>query len=249
MARRVLVALGNPDHARALVEAGIRLTGTGRPSELLLVRMIPTARAPEFRSGLRDEEGQDRPVEAMNALAHQAAQAGVTARAIAFLSDDVAQDLADIAATQRCEIVLVGWHRASLDHQAVRALVHRVFMLAPCDVIVYVDRPGEGVPPVAGRPVLVAFASDEDQRVLEIGQRLADSLQTAVLRIGGSGSSPGGRLLDAAVRESAGATVAVAGVGSKGTKEDDFGQLATAFAAAAACPVLVVRKHPGITPA
>jgi Kef-type K+ transport system membrane component KefB/nucleotide-binding universal stress UspA family protein len=241
MACRILVALGNPDNAHALVEAGIRLTGTERPSELLLARMIPTARAPEFRSGLRDEESQvDRSVEAMSTLAHQAAQAGVTARAISFLSDDIAQDLAYVAATQRCGTVLLGWHLASLDHHAIRTLVHRVFALAPCDVIVFVDRPEPGVQPGIGRQVMVAFANDEDRTVLDIGERLADRLQTTVHRVGRSGSGLSDQV-DVAVRESAGASVAVVAVGGMWTKEEAFGQPATAFAAAAQCPLLIVR--------
>jgi len=203
--------------------------------------MIPTARAPEFRSGLRDEESQvDRSVEAMSTLAHQAAQAGVTARAISFLSDDIAQDLAYVAATQRCGTVLLGWHLASLDRHAIRTLVHRVFALAPCDVIVFVDRPEPGVQPGIGRQVMVAFANDEDRTVLDIGERLADSLQTTVHRVGRSGSGLSDQV-DVAVRESAGASVAVVAVGGMWTKEEAFGQPATAFAAAAQCPLLIVR--------
>jgi Kef-type K+ transport system membrane component KefB len=246
MARRVLVALGNPDNARALIDAGIRLIGTERPSELLLARMIPTARAPEFRSGLRDEESQvDRSVEAMSALAHQAAEAGLTARVVSFLSEDVARDLAYIADSQRCETVLLGWHRASLDREVVRALVHRVFALAPCDVIVFVDRLGRGVPPGTGRPVTIAFAHDDDRAVLEIGRRLADSLQTTVQRVGRSGAGQGDEALNAAVHESASSSAAVVAVGTPWTKEAEFGQPATRFAGAATCPVLVIRPAPG----
>src|SRR5205823_576845 len=111
---RLLVALGNPINAPALVGAGVALTGGRRPAELLLVRLIPTPRAPEFSAGLRDVETQVAlAVESMKPLVEQASGAGVTARPIAFLTDDVATDLARIAADQGCELVLLGWHRAS----------------------------------------------------------------------------------------------------------------------------------------
>jgi ParB-like chromosome segregation protein Spo0J len=72
VAMRVLVALGNPLNAPHLVDAAMRMTGARRPAELLLVRLIPTARAPEFRTGLQEEESQvDASVEAMRALVRE----------------------------------------------------------------------------------------------------------------------------------------------------------------------------------
>ena len=181
VACRVLVALGNPDNARTLVDVGIRLTGLLRPAELLFVRLIPTSRAPEFRSGLRDEESQvDRSVEAMNHLTGLATVAGTTSRPISFLSDDVGQDLAHVASTQRCDVVLLGWHRPSLSRSVIRALVHRVFALALCDVVVLVDREGLGIRHVPVRRVLIVRTSGEDDRSTILGQRLAESLQTGI---------------------------------------------------------------------
>src|SRR5262249_31062721 len=124
VARRILVALGNPENARSLIDTGIQLTGRAQPSELLLVRLIPTPRAPEFRSGLRDEEiVVDRSVDAMERIAQQVVRGGVTARSISFLSDDVGRDLAFVAETQDCDLILLGWHRPSLERRVVRALV------------------------------------------------------------------------------------------------------------------------------
>ena len=236
MASRVLVALGNPVNARALVDAGISLTSSQRPAELLLVRLIATPRAPEFRTGLRDEESQvDASLEAMNLLARQADIAGVTTRSVSFLSDDVARDLAFVAETQRCNAVLLGWHRASLAHRVIRALVHRVFAFASCDVVVFVDRHGTGVRPGAGRQVLVGFTSGDDRRaVIEIAERLAESLRTNVR-------------LDVAIAETTAAAAAVVGVGGAFTAEDDFGPPVTAFITTAECPVLVVRPAPRAT--
>ena len=140
---RILVALGNPLNAAALVDAALRMTGGRRPAELLLVRLIPTPRAPEFSTGLLGVESQvAAAVESMLPLVEQAEKAGVLARPISFLSDNVGPDLARIAADQRCDAILLGWHRASLARHIVQALVHSTFKLATCDVAVLIDRGG-----------------------------------------------------------------------------------------------------------
>ncbi len=191
-ARRVLVAIGNPLNAPAIVDAAVRLTGARRPAELLLVRLIPTPRASEFRTGLLDEEIQvEASVESMRRLVDQAAADGVAARPISFLSDDVGRDLARVAADQRCDTMILGWHRASLERHVVRALVHRTFGLAPCDVAVFVDRQGLGLQPAAGRPVMVALAGgDSDPAALRLGERLARGLDASVKLVGYVGEGP-----------------------------------------------------------
>jgi nucleotide-binding universal stress UspA family protein len=254
MAYRILVALGNPANARALVDAGIRAAGLRRPAELLLVRLIPTPRAPEFRSGLRDVETQiDRSTADMDQLARRATEAGVSARSISFLSESVGRDLSDVAASQRCDAMLLGWHRASLARDVVRALVHRVLKVAKCDVLVFVDRKGDGITGVPGAtaPVVAAITSEEDAAsVSEIAQRLADNLGTTVQRMSGHDVVPD------VVAASHEAPVAVVAVGHMMEEESDFGAVPTGLAAQAECPVLVVRPSslhvsiiPGMTPA
>jgi nucleotide-binding universal stress UspA family protein len=259
VACRILVALGNPENARSLVDVGVRFAGRERPAELLLVRLIPMPRAPEFRTGLRDEEIiLDRSIDAMERIEQQAVRGGVTARPISFLSEDVGQDLAYVAATQRCDTILLGWHRASLDRRVVRALIHRVFTRAPCHVGVFVDRHGAGLQPQPGRSVLILPVSRLDEHVVaQIGRRLADGLDTDVRVIGRSSSSDpdiaenGPELVDAKVletvaRETANAVAAIIMAGTVSTEESDFGEPATQFAAVAQCPVLVVRPASGV---
>ncbi|HMJ04627.1 MAG TPA: cation:proton antiporter [Chthoniobacterales bacterium] len=233
MTRRILVALGNPENARALVDVGIRLTGRERPAELLLVRLIPTARAPEFRTGLKDEESTvDRSVDAMDRLAQQVSREGMTARSVSFLSEDVGKDLAYVAATQKCDAILLGWHRASLQRDVVRALVHRVFHFAPCDVIVFVDRRGVGLQPDSGPVVMRTAAGADEQALTKIGQPIAEGLTTALVTVGPEGT---------VTRASA----ALIQVGTPWDARAEFGQPATAFAAGADFPVLVVRPGAG----
>jgi Kef-type K+ transport system membrane component KefB len=238
---RVLVSVGNPANARTLVDAGIGLTGLIRPAELLFVRLMPTTRAPEFRSGLRDEENkEDRSAEVMTHLTHQAAAAGTTARSISFLSDDVAQDLAYVAATERCDVVLLGWHPHLLDRSVARAQAQRIFRLAPCEVVLFVDREGLGTRREPDRRVLLIRTSTEDDGAAKrAADRLAENLHSDVdvMDLSGSGS----QLTGVAVRRLADAAVAVVPAGKEWRDREDFGRLATEIATVAECPVLVVR--------
>ena len=185
VARRVLVALGNPENASALVDAGLHILGAQRPAELVLVRLVPTPRAPEFRTGLRDEESQvDLALADVARLTNRAEAAGATARAVSFISDDVGADLADIAMSQRCNAMLFGWHRASLGRAQLRALYQRVLALAPCDVVVFVDRAGIGLSHDARRPVLVVHdAGQVDAPARAIAERLAATFSSVVRRL------------------------------------------------------------------
>jgi Kef-type K+ transport system membrane component KefB len=188
-AARVLVAIGNPLNAPSLVDAAIRLTGGKRPAELLLIRLIPTPRAPEFRTGLLEAESQvEAAIESMRPLVAQAAAAGVVARPISFLSDDVSPDLARVARDQHCDTMLLGWHRASLPKHVIQALVHRVFSLASCDVTVFVDPAGAGIRPEADRPVVIILGGRaQDEGAIRLGMRLAEDMRTSVKLVGYTG--------------------------------------------------------------
>ena len=228
---RVLVAVGNPDNARALVEAGLALTGGQRPAEILLVRLIPTPRAPEFRSGLRDEQMQiDRSVHAMADLVQRASASGATARAISFLSDDVGADLAHVGETQACDITLLGWYRPSLEPRVVRALVHRMLRQAAGEVVIFADRRGGGLDRNAPRGLVVASAGAAgDAHVRDMGQRLAQSLGTEVHDIVVGTTAGGAR--DMAAHELAERVAAVVGVDRDLREDTDFGEPATAIVA------------------
>ncbi len=128
----------------------------------------------------------------MRPLVEQAAAAGVVARPISFLSDDVSPDLARIARDQRCDTMLLGWHRASLPKHVIQALVHRVFTLASCDVAVFVDPAGIGIRPEAARPVVIFLASGaQDDGAVRLGIRLAADMQAGVKLVGYVGDQTG----------------------------------------------------------
>jgi len=247
VAMRVLVALGNPENARALVDAGIRLAGAQAPAEVVLVRLVPTPRAPEFRSGMRDEESQvDRSMEDMNRLAEQVSTAGLAVRVVSFLSDDVARDLADIAHTQRCDRVLLGWHRASLSIEVVRRLVARVFALATCEVVVFVDRRGNGIATDAAGPVLLVEPGAGTAALAAIAEHVGARGGPKPLRMvvtAADATRPEAESMATVLRQSADAPAVV--VPLVGTPSDlaNFGEPATCIAELASCPVLLVRPR------
>ena len=230
---RVLVALGNPATAASLVDAATLLTGAQRPAELLLVHLLPTTRAPEFRSGVRDEQTDvNQWHEVMNHLARRAAVSGVHARGVAFLTDNVGRDLAEIAATQHCEMIVLGWHRALIAPEILRGLAHRVFKLAECGVAVFVDERGDGVRRADRGSVIAIEGPDAETNagVVHIAERIAESLGAVVRR----GDSTGSDVLG------------VIAVDRVVPERSNFGVEVDRVVARAECPMLVVR--PSATP-
>jgi Kef-type K+ transport system membrane component KefB/nucleotide-binding universal stress UspA family protein len=192
-ATRILVALGSVMNAPSLVDAGIRLAGKRRPAELLLVRLIPPPRAPELRSGLQDEELETgASVESMRLLVEQAEAAGVGARPISFLSEDVGKDLARLAGDQKCDYLVLGWYRPSVAQEIVQVLVRRTFSLTPSDVVIVADRQGQGPQPKPEAPVVVALnGGSHDDAAVEVGVRLAENVGAGIKLLGYVNGKPG----------------------------------------------------------
>lgn len=238
---RVLVAVGNPENAPALLDAAIRLSGGQHPIELLLVKLIPSPRAPEFRSGLLDvDERVSAVMNEMQPLIHQARDSGVSAKPISFLTENVGMDLAWIAADQSCDLVLLGWNRAHLQKNIIQSLVYRTFVTAPCDVAVLVDRYGRGIhPSLKERPVLALLGGGvHDEKANAYTSRLAESLSTG-MRV--ESIAPSASSLQSTVDVMAQAAAAVMVVGEDWVIQKDFGNPTRKLAEMAECPVLVLR--------
>ena len=193
MAARVLVIVGNPLNAQSLVDVGIRLAGVRRPAELMLVRLIPTPRAPQFRTGLLEEESEiAASVDSMRALVVKAEAAGMTARPLSFLTDDLTADVVRMAADRECDAIVSGWHRASVDRGVIQTSVHRLFRLAHCDVAVFVDKAGFGIRPDMDRAVLAAMTGGEhDEAVARLADQFAQNLGSSVWLAGYVEAEPG----------------------------------------------------------
>lgn len=186
---RVVIGIGNQRDGEVLVDVAASLAGEPADTELLLTRLVPTPRAPEFRSGVRDEEADTRrAVRTLAPLVEQARARGFTAQTLSFLSDDVGRDLADVAQVTGAEFVLIGWNRDNMLRGRRSMLVRRLMVRAQCPVVELVDREGAGIrPPEQGRPaapvriVSAGTAPDEpDATALRFGERLAQRLATTL---------------------------------------------------------------------
>lgn len=174
--RRVLVAIGNPLNAPALVKAGRALGGLDAPVELLLVRLIPLPEAVEFRSGINDTERDvTRTLKELRTLADLSRNLGASAVPLAFQSPDIPGDLVRLSADLGVDGVLMGWARPSVAQETVAALARRLVDDAPCTVAVFVDQAGTGLVPETRQPVLVL-----DEHVRPVAERIADALATTV---------------------------------------------------------------------
>src|SRR5262249_18138296 len=152
------------------------------PAELLLAKLIPSPRAPEFSSGLIDLPLQvAATIEELQPLVRQAEKAGVLARPICFQTENVGLDLARIAADQEGDALLLGGHRALLQADVLKAMVFRTFVAAPCDVAVLVDRGGRGIVAGDGRPVVALMSGgSHDAAACATAAHLAKALGTGV---------------------------------------------------------------------
>lgn len=237
---RILVAIGNPENAPALMDAAIRLSGGRGRVELLLVKLIHSPRAPEVRSGLLDEDDRVSAVlSEMQPLMRRAGELGVSARPISFLTTNLGMDLAWISADQSCDLLLLGWNRARLEKNILLSLVYRAFVTAPCDVAVLVDRFGNGIHPRSDRPVLALLGGGvHDESASAYASSLAQNLATA-LQVETVASSDSSR--KAAADAMADAAAAVVVVGDDWVLQKDFGNPAGSLVKEAQCPVLVLR--------
>jgi hypothetical protein len=137
--------------------------------------------------------------------------------------------------------VLLGWYRASLERGVIRALIRRVAIRASCDVVVFLDRQGAGLPHAVAAPVAVrADAQQASGSALEIGKRLAKSLGTTVRQITARNEH------DTLPERSEEAVALVIQAQVPSADRDDFGEPTAPLTAAVDCPVFTVLLRQGL---
>ncbi len=115
---------------------------------------------------------------------------GIAARGVAFSSADPGSDLAQLAASEEVDLLLVEGRKPLLGDAVPRGDVGTVLNDAACDVAVLVDR--EQVPVGLGpeRPVLVPFGGAEhDWAALELGAWIASATGAPLKMLGAAGDS------------------------------------------------------------
>jgi len=203
----ILVASQNPDSIGSLVELAEPLARSEPPRELILTRLVRPTRGAAARGGLQTEnrlvsEAQAQLQRERDALARR----GVAARAVAFASASVGEDLKRLAGSQDVHLLLVDGRRRLLGTGLPTGEVGEALRDAPCDVGVLVARESEIVLPGPDRPVTVPFGGAEhDWAALELGAWIASATEAPLRMIGvasdngDQGDKAGRRLADASL--------------------------------------------------
>jgi hypothetical protein len=266
--RSILIAAQADGALATLRELAEPLARSQPPRELILVRLVRPPRGASARGGLQSENALLRhaTVEVGRARDELVA-AGLAARAVAFTSAHPGGDLAELAASEEIDLLLVDGRRPLLGEPLPLGEIRPVLDRAPCDVGVLVAHEGDSIGLGPGRPILVPFGGAEhDWSALELGAWLASSVG-APLRLLGAGSEAedvkrrlddagllvrefAGVLTDSVVVEGGrdGIIAAAAGAGllvvglSERWRSEGLGETRSALARSSAAPVLFVRR-------
>jgi DNA-binding SARP family transcriptional activator len=172
--RAVLVAADDADELARMVELALPLARGENGHELLLSWLV--TRPDELGAAVR----------AVNERRQALSQDGLPARAVAYTSDRVGDDLVRLAAEQQAQLVLLGVEPEALGTPPLPVTLATLLEQAPCDVAAVVARP-VGAP---DSPVLVPFGGDEHEwAALEVAAWFAGTAGVE-LRLLGAASDP-----------------------------------------------------------
>src|SRR5207249_2131721 len=152
--------------------------------EIILVRLLEPSPTP---TGLALEEHElVRASNNLQRIRDELIGRGVAARAVAFRSPNVGEDVVRLASEQDVDLVVVDGRRPLLGEGVPRGTVGTVLGKAQCDVAVLVERAGSSPQIGPDRPVVVPFGGGEhDWAALELGAWIA-SARGAPLRLLGA---------------------------------------------------------------
>ena len=98
---------------------------------------------------------------------------------IVGVSQDVARETADIAADEKVNLILVGWHRSTFTENRLGGRVGQILNSSPTDVAVFVDKN-----PAPWQSLLVAYANNiHDDLALSLALRILISSKEPQLKI------------------------------------------------------------------
>jgi Kef-type K+ transport system membrane component KefB/nucleotide-binding universal stress UspA family protein len=118
-------------------------------------------------TGPGEEDGED----VLAPAIARAAELGVPARMLSFISDEPARDICELAEARDADLVLLGWHKPIFSQTMLGGVVHDVLHRCPTTVGVVVDRGLDKI-----ERVLVPYlGSAHDRTALALAQRLMTS--------------------------------------------------------------------------
>jgi Kef-type K+ transport system membrane component KefB/nucleotide-binding universal stress UspA family protein len=168
----ILVAVGDALQARSLLSLVNRL---GLPSEpkpgIVLAHVTPPPGRDEVRTSLAAlEEAADAARVQLVPLAGELLGAGFDARVRVRASSEPAEELAQLAAGEGAQLVLLGRHRSYVGHNELGGVVRHTLERLGCDAAVLLDRPNHQP---ARAFVAVWYRRREDLVALHLAARLA----------------------------------------------------------------------------
>ncbi len=172
----VLIPVSLPASGGRLVQLADALTGKDDPERRIFSLSL---HRPGDRDTYRhDFEPEEHPEEsaALQPLLAEAKLRAIPVRPIAFVSRDIASDIARTARLRNVNLILMGFHNPIYTASILGGTVHRVLTGSDSDVAIFVDR-GSTIP----SKVLVPFlGSKHDRLALELAGRLARHVNAAV---------------------------------------------------------------------
>jgi nucleotide-binding universal stress UspA family protein len=171
----VLVPVSLPDSGPAMARLAASLIGPPKAGgNIVAVHLRRPSESQEYAGGVDEVDATNDPT--LLPLIEQAREIGAQVEPISFITRDVADDIAQLAAARQVELVLMGFHKPVFGRTILGGTVHNVMSQCGCDVAVFVDR---GVDRV--KRVLVPFlGSVHDRLALELAARMAKSTEVAV---------------------------------------------------------------------
>jgi Kef-type K+ transport system membrane component KefB/nucleotide-binding universal stress UspA family protein len=176
----VMLCISHPQAGPGLAAMAAALVRGERAARVDAVHLVPASGrggTAMVGKGPGDRAGED----VLEPAVARAAQLGVDARMLSFVSDEPARDICELAAARDTDLVLMGWHKPVFSQTLLGGVVHDVLSRSPGTVGVLVDR---GIDQI--RRVLVPYlGSAHDLVALGLAQRLmrANGAQVTVLHV------------------------------------------------------------------
>jgi nucleotide-binding universal stress UspA family protein len=173
-----LVCVSFEKSGAGLCTVAAAIAGPGRPdSRVYALRLVPPTDRASFV--MEQQEGSALAHEASAGFApllERAKELSLEVRPLSFVSNTPGEDICDVAAVKRADIVLLGWHKPLLGNTMLSGTVHDVMTSAKSDVAVLVDRGLDRI-----RRILVPYlGSEHDNACLHLAKRIGESSGASV---------------------------------------------------------------------
>jgi Kef-type K+ transport system membrane component KefB/nucleotide-binding universal stress UspA family protein len=182
-AYRILVPVANPSTQRGLVQLAVaialnhRQTAIVHPLSLIEISENYAFESTPVEADRLIAQRREQLEELIQRLEPAATRSYV--HPIIRVSNNVARETAEIAALEKADLILVGWHRPAFSTNRLGGRVGQILTSAPVDVAVFIDRGGERL-----ERLLVPYSANiHDELALILALRMLVNIDTCNLQI------------------------------------------------------------------